>query len=1500
MEVPMRRVCISGGIDEESVCISVGQQCLADCQLEETACARDCLISLPEVDWWPIPNFGAPPARRMNSLLLKDTSSTDRERLLLFGGTDTLSYYSDVWYYNTHSNGESDSTNYTWYKAAVKGDSPPPRSEAIGFLSGTNLYIGFGRKDNTFYSDVWVLNTDPEDMVWREVDTPLGARSGAFSAPLDVTTCHETGCSTDCNTSCATTCGADDPDCSTSCQAECLLTCPMVECDADTPTGPTVETCLLVFGGAVGNRLLRETWLFTPSTETFTSVPHLDLASTPPASAKGCAVSAGDTVYLHGGMAEYDYETGLRQGSPATYAFSADTMAWSIVHQPDSATATMIQNMPCYLDSTQSILYSVYGMDVTTGDIETRLRSLPLCACTASPASDECEWSVEYTSRDLARHSHTAAQSFSKVAFMIGGWRNEVRNDVCSVYPDDNGYSANTYVLNPVYDGGPPTGLESTAYATSGDSVYAYGGRLGDGSVLNTLIAFNTTATCIDMCHEEWQESGMEACHDECDIDKYLCDSCESAHDTCLASAVTEAETSDCDTAYTECTSGLDAVEEPCYQAYKTCGVEVDEYKEQCTASQEECVAQAPPAQCADTYYACYDLAETDADVSVCYQDYLGCFYTTAEVICDTALAECEAAEDGTDCEAAFNQCYQQTDTGACYSAYWDCANGATDCVAGYWECVAVPPDCTALYTSCNIPCTEDDGPCEATCAASGAPTPNYWVRPEMGGSVPDARYDAMMVSFGPLLMVYGGRDSDGAYLDDEFTYHTDIKEINEQISTGKKPSARSASAVTAVGETLYLFGGMDGEGVLGDMYSFSYFDKEWTALTRDRASLKPALSHASLLFTPTETEDTREGTYTLSDGTLYLQGGVSTAMMCVSTLYRVDIDTSLGTVSYSEVTQLNIDGDGPSTINTAFSNAPLSVLGKRALATGGRSNRMTSEDGVIRVFDFSDESPDSVRVYEITASTGETMERNRMATIQSVVQNYFTTIGGSLVESNTAPEGQAVAEVGTVYQASTATCESCPKGHFSAHDGMAECTPCPAGFYNGVPQGNSRLFCLACPSGTYNSTPGQSECLPCPDGKSCPVACVDPVDSTVDGTDVVVNTPQELEVPTERAKQLQLILYIVLGLVSGSVLLIVVAGKRSIIKALDLYSVPYVFTMPAALGSKNTWIGGIFSGLFICAFVVMGGGLIIPFLKTNLAEDRSLVPLCLADTTLTATLDIDISLTGGFETCTLGGVAEGECAPEVTVTLPSGVTASQVEQKCSQPVGDTTTCRVQLSVSEAELQSRLSEYGVTLLGSGEYFASIVDWNVTSAASNPGQYSSIAGQLLPDAQMTFRGTAEPTEIGVFSTESLYHVEYEAESSGVDSDGLYNPDLKNPSTGRIFEFIGYERGSMVNSQNFWDQNGVSLTIAFERSENILSWKQYKVQDLAAFLAALLGSLTGLQGTFGGVAGAIRSVWCMIKDKYGKDVFTKKVDKMHDKKRGKRAATELRQTREVAFI
>jgi N-acetylneuraminic acid mutarotase len=88
----------------------------------------------------------------------------------------------------------------------------------------------------------------------------------------------------------------------------------------------------------------------------------------------------------------------------------------------------------------------------------------------------------------------------------------------------------------------------------------------------------------------------------------------------------------------------------------------------------------------------------------------------------------------------------------------------------------------------------------------------------------------------GGALCVFGGRvgvDAGEGLLNDVWLFDPETKAWTElEAADGSSPpSPRSYHAATAVGETMYVFGGAGGEGRLADLHAFDMRTRRWSAL---------------------------------------------------------------------------------------------------------------------------------------------------------------------------------------------------------------------------------------------------------------------------------------------------------------------------------------------------------------------------------------------------------------------------------------------------------------------------------------------------------------------------------------------------------------------------------------------------------------------------------------------------------------------------------------------
>ncbi|KAL8577885.1 hypothetical protein ACOMHN_018690 [Nucella lapillus] len=96
------------------------------------------------------------------------------------------------------------------------------------------------------------------------------------------------------------------------------------------------------------------------------------------------------------------------------------------------------------------------------------------------------------------------------------------------------------------------------------------------------------------------------------------------------------------------------------------------------------------------------------------------------------------------------------------------------------------------------------------------------WRRVTVSGSAPQPRAAASLVAVGQRLYLFGGLSHEKGWLDDLFVFDTESRTWREVETTGNKPRARDKLQAVAIGTNIYYFGGFGPKVAPDDM------DEEW------------------------------------------------------------------------------------------------------------------------------------------------------------------------------------------------------------------------------------------------------------------------------------------------------------------------------------------------------------------------------------------------------------------------------------------------------------------------------------------------------------------------------------------------------------------------------------------------------------------------------------------------------------------------------------------------
>ncbi|XP_020273549.1 tRNA wybutosine-synthesizing protein 2/3/4 isoform X2 [Asparagus officinalis] len=124
----------------------------------------------------------------------------------------------------------------------------------------------------------------------------------------------------------------------------------------------------------------------------------------------------------------------------------------------------------------------------------------------------------------------------------------------------------------------------------------------------------------------------------------------------------------------------------------------------------------------------------------------------------------------------------------------------------------------------------------------------NRWVLLECTGSMFQPRHRHAAVAVGSSVYVFGGLDGE-VVLSSMNVLNTETSQWSEISIQGEWPSARHSHSLIADGTLLYMFGGYDSEKALGDLYSFDTRMSLWKKEKTSGRDPLPRFSHCMFIY---------------------------------------------------------------------------------------------------------------------------------------------------------------------------------------------------------------------------------------------------------------------------------------------------------------------------------------------------------------------------------------------------------------------------------------------------------------------------------------------------------------------------------------------------------------------------------------------------------------------------------------------------------------------------
>ena len=442
----------------------------------------------------------------------------------------------------------------------------------------------------------------------------------------------------------------------------------------------------------------------------------------------------------------------------------------------------------------------------------------------------------------------------------------------------------------------------------------------------------------------------------------------------------------------------------------------------------------------------------------------------------------------------------------------------------------------------------------------------------------------------GDTFFVFGGINDSG-YLGDLFMFNIVSNEWIE-LSADVLPPARSNACMTFMYPFLVIHGGENGSGYLSDLWVFDYEYSYFLEISVD--GKVPALKeHVCIL----------DGNYKL-----YIFGGRLTPFQLNTYIYM-----SLALESWLEPT--------PAPPSLIFSNAGL-VLMQEAFAIIGGSQLTNSLS--------------NVTLYSTTTGTGFSLDTLPVTVTSHAVSHAGRSIyvfGGTLTMGQTYFD-----EVGTsnFYKITHSSfdcsrgffgdsCTMCLPGSLGGSLNSALCELCGAGTYSSSYGLGYTAQCTPCPSGSYAESPGSSLCRSCNNPNDCSIG------SRAEDSVMIYNSFEELqplaydEGTTAAKARVEYYEFAALGMMGLVWALYLCVNKREGFAKVDIFDNKHerkYYEEPF----KNAF-GGVVSVAFFLAASIFIVSPIIVYNMANIAEIKTFLPIFTLQNTTFASDIVYISI---------------------------------------------------------------------------------------------------------------------------------------------------------------------------------------------------------------------------------------------------------------------------------
>ncbi|CAG9320203.1 RABEPK [Blepharisma stoltei] len=705
----------------------------------------------------------------------------------------------------------------------------------------------------------------------------------------------------------------------------------------------------------------------------------------------------------------------------------------------------------------------------------------------------------------------------------------------------------------------------------------------------------------------------------------------------------------------------------------------------------------------------------------------------------------------------------------------------------------------------------------------------DYWQIKVPIGDIPSKRHSYASASDGDHMLIWGGNGQEG-YLNDGYFYNINTNTYVALTYKGKNPSPRVGACIVMHEENIYLYGGLTNAGLSDEFWYYSINTQTYKLLDSGNSNGPGPLIYPRCSLSTTVSN------------LIYVLYGESEDLYPTNEIYGFNAKSLKWKQFYSIDTSIY-----------AKSRAAVLKLPNIVIAAGGESEATYPTNGI---YAYNIKSDQWTFFGVLPYST--------FGPASTYFKNYFYIHGGGTAEytllrfsvpSNkfikidlkslctTADDCDFTCSPGTFN--SSSSCEVCEAGTYSGEFGKSSCTPCTKGKYGPHDGTTTGDMCYPCQQGQFNDKEGKSYCNDCPGGATCNIGSLTYNYNITDYNDTFVQ-PAIYKTNQETVAKNNLITGVVVGALGCLVILslIIVRRNRKHLLSCDLYSEMHNHFERELMYIKRRKIGGVFGIMFIFIAIAIIEISFVNYLKKNVFETKSLVPLVVLKQDVSkfeGNFYITITLMNYGGTCVnYNSLNEMTCPSSISHTI-DGINGNWEEQDCE--LLDNGDCVITINCVKCSINTQGNIF-YTMDDSNGYTSGFIV-NVTSSSSIPGKASSYKTAVLPDNNYLFFG----------GTTVIYYdmvPSYYEDTINNNNDTGYHVDLKQvSSTGTQYQAfeLGY---AFINY----------LELELDLNRNGLVTNKGAKQTFIMLISSLLGSVFAVLGILGGIMKQTEDIWLKI--------------------------------------